>query len=360
MAAGPDFGQRRDWAIAGAQDRGATGLLVTDPTNLRYLTGFTGSNGCLVLGPDTAVLVTDSRYQEQAAAQCPELEVQIARDSAAGAVRLGMSRDISPLAVEAEHLTLNRYAGLLEVASQEILLETTGVVAALRRVKDAYEIAQLERAAKIITLALEDVLHYIVPGVTEQEIATRLERLVVDHGAEAPAFSTIVATGANSAIPHHEPTNIRVRSGDLVKIDAGARLNGYHSDMTRMFVVGDEPNPHQQELHDEVLAAADAAATELAVGVSAQVPDAVARERLDGLARFFSHGLGHGVGLQIHEAPLLSSSSADTIGAGDVLTVEPGVYLPGYGGVRIEDTWLVTAAGSRRLTMAPRELVGLG
>ncbi|MCH9718805.1 MAG: Xaa-Pro peptidase family protein [Actinomycetia bacterium] len=360
MAVGPEYAQRRNRAIAGAHDCGAGGLLVTDPTNVRYLTGFTGSNGCLVLGSDTAVLVTDSRYQEQAAAQCPELEVQIARDSAAGAVRLGMARNISPLAVEANHLTLDRHRGLVEIAGQELLLETTGVVAELRRVKDAYEIAQLERAAEIITLALDDVLHYIAPGVTEQEIATRLERLVVDHGAEAPAFSTIVATGPNSAIPHHEPTDIRIRSGDLLKIDAGARINGYHSDMTRMFVVGDEPNPHQQELHDEVLVAADGAATELAVGVSAQVPDAVARERLNGLARFFSHGLGHGVGLQIHEAPMLSSSSADTIGPGDVLTIEPGVYLPGYGGVRIEDTWLVTAAGSRRLTMAPRELVRLG
>jgi Xaa-Pro aminopeptidase len=360
MAVGPEYAQRRNRAIAAAHDRGAGGLLVTDPTNLRYLTGFTGSNGCLVLGPATEVLVTDSRYQEQAAAQCPELEVQIARDSAAGAVRLGMARNISPLAVEADHLTLDRHRGLVEIAGPELLLATTGVVAELRRVKDTYEIAQLERAAELITLALDDVLPYILPGATERDIATRLERIMVDHGAEAPAFPTIVASGPNSAIPHHEPTDVRIRSGDLLKIDAGARINGYHSDMTRTFVVGEEPNPHQQELHDEVLAAADVGAAALGVGVSAQVPDEVARERLDGLARFFGHGLGHGVGLQIHEAPLLSSRSVDIIGPADVLTVEPGVYLPGYGGVRIEDTWLVTAAGSRRLTMAPRELVRLG
>lgn len=356
----PDFAVRRRTVLGRAEVQGAAALLVTDRVNVAYLSGFTGSHGCLLLTPAGASLVTDGRYVDQAARQCPDVTVLVERCSEVAAVRLACADALAPVALEAEHITLQQYGELVDVAGQSHLMATRGLVEKQRRAKDPYEIGCITEACRLIDAALAHVLPAIVPGATEKQIANALDRAVVDLGADAVGFETIVAAGANSAIPHHSPTSVRLQPGDLLKIDAGARFRGYHSDMTRTFVVGAEPSMRQRDVFAAVAAAAAAARDTVGPGTPVAAADAAARGELGGLADRFTHGLGHGVGLQIHEAPMLSARSADTMDPTDVLTIEPGVYLPGFGGVRIEDTLLVTETGSRCLTTTPRDLIRLG
>jgi Xaa-Pro dipeptidase len=238
----------------------------------------------------------------------------------------------------------------------------SGLVERLRAVKDPDEIAALARACAITAAALEALAEQMRVGVTEVLLARRLEQLFAELGAEDRAFDTIVGSGPHSAIPHHQPGSRALAPGDLVVVDAGARVDGYHADMTRTFLVAADPMPWQAEIHG-VVAAAQAAATQAyRPGADRRTIDTVARESIDGagLGDRFTHGLGHGVGLEIHEAPMIGARSTGTISADMVITVEPGVYLPGRGGVRIEDTLVVTDAGPWILTEAPRELRVVG
>lgn len=360
MTEGPDHAARRRRGLAAAAAKGASSLLVSDPVDVFYLTGFTGSNGSTLLAPGESVLITDARYAEQAEQQCRDITVVIDRDTAGAALRRARDTAALPTAVAGDQVTINEYTTLTGIAGDANLLVTQGVIAGLRRCKDAYERRCIAEACRLVSAAVDALVATIAVGQTEREVAIRLERLMVDLGADAVGFDSIVAAGANSAVPHHAPTDAVLRRGDLLKIDAGARYRGYHSDMTRTFVVGAEPTPRQRELHSAVSAAAASARGLLAPAVPAKAPDAAARRELGGLGQYFTHGLGHGVGLQIHEAPLLAARSADTIGRADVLTVEPGVYLSGFGGVRIEDTLLVTETGARSLTTTQRELVRVG
>jgi Xaa-Pro aminopeptidase len=234
-------------------------------------------------------------------------------------------------------------------------------VEALRMVKDEVELAALRQAAAIADAALTDVIDGLVLGRTERHVARELERRMLESGAEAAAFETIVATGPNSAIPHHRPTDRRILQGDLLKIDFGARFDGYHSDMTRTFVVGANPADWQVEIYDLVFAAQRAGRQALAPGAEVTAVDAAARNVITeaGHGEHFGHGLGHGVGLQIHEAPLIAATGAGILHAGCPVTVEPGVYLPGRGGVRIEDTLVVGADGPDLLTLSTKELLVL-
>jgi Xaa-Pro aminopeptidase len=337
-------------------------LLITDLVNVRYLTGFTGSNAALLIraGDATPVLATDGRYRTQAAQQAPDVELVIERavapTLAARAAALGVDR----LGFESHVVTVDGYVALTTVAGDTQLVPFAGRVEALREVKDAGEVAILRLACEAADAALTDLIERggLRPGRTEKQVGRELEALMLDHGADGVSFETIVATGANSAIPHHRPTDAVLAAGDFVKIDFGALVCGYHSDMTRTFVLT-EAAPWQQELYQLVAAAQRAGREALVAGAELNTIDAASRQVISdaGYGEYFGHGLGHGVGLQIHEAPGISASAAGTLRAGSAVTVEPGVYLPDRGGVRIEDTLVVgDDQTSELLTRFPKEL----
>ena len=342
-------------------------MLVSDLINVRYLSGFTGSNAALLVFADDrpAVLATDGRYRTQAAQQAPDLEVAIERACGRHLAGRAASAGVRRLGFESHVVTVDGFdalAGELAQAGTE-LVRASQTVEALREVKDAGEVALLRLACEAADAALTDLVARggLRPGRTEREVGRELEALIFDHGADGVSFETIVASGANSAIPHHRPTDAVLATGDFVKIDFGALVGGYHSDMTRTFVLGKAAD-WQREIYDLVSAAQRAGRDALRAGASLADIDAEARRVImdAGHGERFGHGLGHGVGLQIHEAPGINASAAGTLLAGSVVTVEPGVYLPDRGGVRIEDTLVVADATSGHapelLTRFPKEL----
>jgi Xaa-Pro aminopeptidase len=335
--------------------------LVTRLVNVRYLTGFTGSNAALLLTERGAVLATDGRYTTQAGAQAPDVELLIERECAAGLVARSAQDGVRRLAFEAHDVTVEAHAGLQAIDGSPELLGLGHAVEALRTVKDDDEIALLREACGIGDRALRETLDGIAPGHTERDVARRLEGAMVDLGADGIAFETIVASGPNSAIPHHRPTHREIERGDLLKIDFGALYGGYHADCTRTVVVGREPDAWQREIYDVVRAAQRAGRHALKSGADVRDVDAAARGVVAdaGYGDQFPHGLGHGVGLEIHEAPLMGYRASGRLAARTPVTVEPGVYLPGRGGVRIEDTLVVTDGVADLLTTMPKDLMVL-
>lgn len=346
-------------AAVGAENLSA--LLVTDLVNVRYLTGFTGSNAALLVPGDPGrppLFSTDGRYVEQAAEQAPDLPALISRDTIAPL--LAATPDVSPaLGFEAEHLSVAAHAGLQARVPELALRGTSGLVEELRLVKDEHEVGLLRRACAIADEALATLLarEGVRPGRTERQVARELEWLMYEGGADGIGFETIVAAGANSAVPHHRPTGAVLAEGDLVKIDFGAQLGGYHSDMTRTFVLG-ACAQWQRDTYDLVLRAQLAGLAAVVPGAPAAAVDAAARSVIAdaGLGELFAHGLGHGVGLQIHEAPGIGSSATGTLPSGAAVTVEPGVYHARRGGVRIEDTVIVREGGPEILTRTTKDL----
>ncbi len=324
-------------------------MLVSDLNNVRYLSGFTGSNAALLVfaREQPTVLATDGRYRTQAARQAPDLEVAIERACGRHLTGRAAGDGVRRLGFEGHVLTVDAYDVLARSLAdhQHVeLVRASGAVEALREVKDAGEIALLRLACEAADAALADLVDRggLRPGRTEKQVGRELESLMLDHGADGVSFETIVATGTNSAIPHHRPTDAVLAAGDFVKIDFGALVAGYHSDMTRTFVLGAAAD-WQLEIYDLVAAAQRAGREALVAGVALAEVDAASRRIIDdaGYGDTFNHGLGHGVGLQIHEAPGINATSAGTLLAGSAVTVEPGVYLPDRGGVRIEDTLVV-------------------
>lgn len=354
---------RRDRVRAALPGLGVDALLVTYLTNVRYLSGFSGSNGAVLVGREAKDdrLVTDFRYITQAAAECPGIEVLVDRAVDAGGAAHAVAVGVPRLGFEAARMTVAAHDGLRTAHRDLDLVPTTGVVEELRTTKDDAELADLAEACRISDAALADVLPQVRVGMTERQVARLLDGLMLDHGAEAVSFETIVASGPNSAIPHHSPTDRAIGAGDLLKIDFGALYAGYHADETRTFVVGAEPEPWQRELHALVARAQQAGVDALSVGAELRDVDHAARSVIAeaGHAEHFGHGLGHGVGLDIHEAPMIGYSTAGILGDRTPVTVEPGVYLPGRGGVRIEDTLVVRAGGPVSLTTTTRELLVL-
>ncbi|KXO89480.1 M24 family metallopeptidase [Tsukamurella pseudospumae] len=338
-------------------------VLVTNLDNVHYLAGFTGSNGALLVTADGEgdAIATDGRYLTQVAEQSGDLRAVIERDVAKALLVEARAAGARTVGFEAAVLSYADHARL-SGDDAPALVPTTRLVETLREVKDDGEIELLRRACAISDQALAALVEEgaIRPGATEREVARRLENLMFEFGAEAVAFETIVAAGANSAIPHHRPTDAVLASGDLVKIDFGARYAGYHADETRTFVLG-EPADWQREIYDVVARAQAAGRAALVPGADVRDIDAAARSVIEaaGYGEQFLHGLGHGVGVEIHEAPTLGKLGSGTLSDGAVVTVEPGVYLPGRGGVRIEDTLVVRADGPELLTRTTKDLIAL-
>ena len=337
-------------------------MLVTDLVNVRYLSAFTGSNAALLVYADDdgrAALATDGRYRTQAARQAPDLRLEIERACGPHLTKLAAAEGVARLGFESHVVTVDGYDQLALAAAPMELVRASGTVEALREVKDDGEKALLRLACEVADAALTNLIERggLHPGRTEQHVARELEALMFDHGADGVSFETIVATGPNSAIPHHRPTDAQLASGDFVKIDFGALVEGYHSDMTRTFVLG-QAAQWQRDIYELVAAAQRAGREALAPGEACKDVDGAARAVIAdaGYGENFGHGLGHGVGLEIHEAPGISAASTATLQVGSTVTVEPGVYLPDRGGVRIEDTLIVGEQCPELLTRFPKEL----
>jgi Xaa-Pro aminopeptidase len=334
-------------------------LLVTDLRNVRYLSGFTGSNGAVLVSRDRpALIATDGRYVTQVAAEAPELDCVEARPVAPGLVARASGLGIRRLGFESADVSVALWQSMTDAAAGDLELVPAGpLVEERRRVKDAGEVAALAEACRITDAAFAAVVSHLQAGTTERAIAWVLQQEIHAQGGDDLAFPSIVAFGANSAIPHHQPTDRELALGDLVKLDFGARYLGYHADITRTVVLGPAA-AWQRELHDLVATVQLHCRQAVAVGVMPRALDTMAREEIEAAGHVVAHGLGHGVGLAIHELPLLASETdLHPLDERTVLTVEPGVYLPGRGGVRVEDTVVVRADGGEPLTRSPRELL---
>jgi Xaa-Pro aminopeptidase len=364
-----DFHRRRDLA---GRDPDTDALLVSHPLNVTYLTGFTGEASWLVLGGNgRAVLVSDGRFTQQVAEECPGLEVVIRpadrtlHQAVANTLTgLGFRR----VAVEASHLTLADLETLRGLAPAVAWASQSGRVETLRRVKDADEIAAIRQAIAVAERAFAGFRALLRPADSEKTLADDLEAYLRRAGARCAAFPPIVAAGERSALPHAPPTARPLAGAGFVLVDWGAAAPLYHSDLTRMLQVGDVPPGRIRlaagrvettlaSLYTVVREAQQAAIAAVRPGVAARAVDAAAREVIAraGLGDYFTHGLGHGLGLAVHEAPAVRANTDDVLEAGNVITIEPGVYLPGAGGVRIEDDILVTPDGHEVLTALPRD-----
>ena len=334
------------------------GLVVTTLVNVRYLTGFTGSNGAVVVPVDgEVVLLTDGRYKDQAAAQTSGIEIVVDRDLLGGAA--GRMRGC--WAAETHTLSVDAHTELVDLSEARIV-PGNRLVETLREVKDESEVDALRTACRISVEALEWLWQQGLVGRTERQIARLLESRMLELGAEAIAFETIVAAGEHSAIPHHEPTDRLLAPGDLLKVDFGARVDGYHADCTRTAVAG-SPADWQREIHAAVQESQAAGVARCVEGGAVADVNTAARSSLEaaGWLEYFTTGLGHGVGLQIHEDPFIAAKHVGRLERRTVLTVEPGIYLPGRGGVRIEDTVAVgtlkNSNGPEVLTTTPTDLL---
>ena len=352
----------RLWPVL--EEAGCDALVVACLTNVRYLTGFTGSAGVLLVRADRALLLTDGRYEAQASEELAAAGVEagvmvgnlsrqdeILRIAASGCRRIGL---------EARHVSWARQRALAaEVFPAAEVVATQEVVEALRVVKDAGELDRMAAAAGIADEAFAQVRGLLLDGPTEREFGVELDFAMRRAGAADVSFESIVASGPNGAKPHARPSDRRILPGELLVLDFGALVDGYHSDMTRTVCVGPPANTTRSRMVEVVAAAQAAGVAAVKAAVAAKDVDAACREIITsaGWGDAFVHGTGHGVGLDIHEQPMLAATATGTLRAGSVVTVEPGVYLRGEGGVRIEDSVVVTDDGCRPLTNSPKDLV---
>ncbi|WP_068273147.1 M24 family metallopeptidase [Aldersonia kunmingensis] len=362
----PDDHRRRRQALrALLADRNADALLVTNLLNVRYLTGFTGSNAALLVATEDSedeartIISTDGRYLTQVAEQVPDLKAEITRAVGTRLIELAGGNGARRLGFESHVVTVDQHRAYADAAGNIELVRLPGLIEQLRMVKDEQEVALLRGACAAADAALSQLIENggLRPGRSEREVARELEFLMLEHGADGISFETIVAAGSNSAIPHHRPTEAVLATGDFVKLDFGATLRGYHSDMTRTFVL-ETVADWQRDVYELVARAQAAGRAALRPGAAVAEVDAAARDLIDaaGHGDLFLHGLGHGVGLEIHEAPGIGKAATGTLLSGAVVTVEPGVYFSGRGGVRIEDTLVVRDEGPELLTLTSKEL----
>lgn len=336
--------------------QGLEGLVVRQAQNLRYLSGFTGSEGMLLVLSDKAYLCTDFRYVEQAANQTNGWEIVKIDKAWQEVVRDLWPKGRTNLGFESNYLSYNNWHKLSQALPNVNLTPTTGLVEALRAQKDKQELTLLRKAIALADKGAEFLRSRLVPGRKEIEVSLELEFFLRNQGAEAAAFPFVVASGARGSLPHAEPSDKKLQPGELVTIDFGAVYQGYHSDLTRTFSLG-PPTTKQHSIYKIVLEAQMKAIDSAGPGVLCTKVDKAARDVITeaGYGDYFGHATGHGVGLAIHEEPRLSTQTTDVLLPGTVVTVEPGIYLPGWGGVRTEDIILVTEQGVEVLSQAPKE-----
>ena len=355
-----DHRLRRRAVAARLEDLSVDAMLVTRLLHTRYLTGFTGSNGQVLIRPDDAMFLTDGRYTEQSKREVPDMERRTYLNPLREELP-AMLDGVTRLGFEADDLTVAARDRLAAALGDGVeLVPTTDVLEKQREVKDDDERAAIRQAQAITDASFEQILDRFAVGVTEQQIARQLETLMLEEGAEGLAFDSIVAFGANAAEPHHEPGHRVLEEGDIVKLDFGARSDGYHADMTRTVAFG-APAAELKKIHDVVRESQQAGIDAVKGGVIGKAVDAVSRAVIEraGYGDRFVHSLGHGVGLEIHEGPSFAKSADDQVPTGAVVTVEPGIYVPGLGGVRIEDMVEVTDDGCVVVGTSSRDLIEL-
>jgi Xaa-Pro aminopeptidase len=340
------------------------GLLLTGLSNIRYLTGFSGSSALLVVTPREVVLITDFRYQTQVAEEVGDLaRVSIESSSLWTGLwqQLAALSGMKVIGFETAHIQHRDFQRLVEAGSRWQWRPTVDLVETLRERKDAGEIEQIRTAAQVATTALDATLPQLHAGMSELEVAGVLEKALRDSGSEGFPFPSIVASGERSALPHARSSPRVVKPGDFLLMDFGAEVNGYVSDVTRTVVVGSATD-EQREVYEIVRNANERARAGVRAGMSGRDADAIARQYIEraGYGEQFGHSLGHGIGLEVHEAPRLARTAEGALAEGAVVTIEPGVYKPGWGGVRIEDDVVLAADGPQVLTDFPRELIELG
>ncbi len=333
------------------------GLLVTKPENRKYLSGFSGTAGALVVTWEQLFLLTDFRYIEQAQQECRQWQVIEIKTSTFDLIKTCLQDwKISRLGYEEDFLTHKQFLELNEKIPDGVLVPAAGMVEDLRMIKGQDEITQITDSARLADEAFTHILNYLEPGRTEIEISLKMEYFMRKGGAKKISFDTIVASGVRGAMPHGVASEKQLQAGDLVTMDFGCEFNDYCSDITRTVCLG-APTEMQEHIYQIVLEAHDAGVNSIRQGVKASDVDQAARSIIEKyhFGENFRHSTGHGVGLIVHENPVISSKDGTILQAGMVITVEPGVYLPGWGGVRIEDMVLVEEKGARLLTNAPRD-----
>jgi Xaa-Pro aminopeptidase len=358
---GSRFRQRRERLQSVLEGLGGDAIVVSHLPNVRYLCGFTGSAGLLLIQPDTATFFTDSRYTIQSKDEVFGARIEVAKKGllrAAGEL-LRSRKSLRRVAYSPAQMTVAQKQALDAAISRKIRwINDEGAVEKLRLVKDSYEISAIRDAAAIVSKTFERTRRTLRAGMTELNLAAEIERDFKRQGAEGPSFETIVASGERSAWPHARPSRKAIGKNELVVLDQGAILRGYCSDMTRTVFVG-KASRKVRSLYAAVLEALEAGKAAARPGAKAQDVDAAARSvlRRAGLARYFTHSTGHGIGLEIHESPRLGKGDQTVLTEGMVVTVEPGVYIEGLGGIRIEDDIVVTTRGAETITTAPRDLI---
>ncbi|MFZ5651243.1 MAG: M24 family metallopeptidase [Bacillota bacterium] len=338
-------------------EEGVDSFLVTRPENRYYLTGFTGTSGAALINGREVVLITDFRYEQQSSIQCPHCRVVMVKETILDTVsHLAEDMDFKILGCEGDYLTYSQYNILKDKLPGREVKPVSGCVESLRSVKDCSELEKISRAVDLSDRAFEHILPLMGDGVKEIDVALELEFFMRKNGAEGIAFQIIVASGHRSSMPHGTASERIMRRGDLVTMDFGALLEGYHSDITRTVVIG-RPDRRQEEIYGIVLEAQLTGIKTIRAGVTASEVDRASRSVIEGrgYGGQFGHSTGHGLGLSIHENPRLSSRDNTILKPGMVVTVEPGIYIPGWGGVRIEDTVLVEEKGCRVFTKSPKD-----
>lgn len=334
------------------------GLLVSGEANMRYLSGFSGGTGYLLFTPRGQYVLTDSRYTVQAEEEAEGFQVIDVAGGYAARLESLLKGTVSRLGFEGEKVLYASYAGLKESLPGQELVPIRGELDALRMVKEGWELERIARAEEIGDRAFDEILGLLRPGMTELEVAAHLEFSMKKQGAEGLSFDTIAASGPNSAKPHAVPTERKLEAGDFLTMDFGCRWNGYCSDMTRTVVIG-KASKQQREIYETVRQAQLTGLEAVCAGKTGEEIDRAARAVIEGAGYgdCFGHGLGHGVGLEIHEEPRLSRAGQTVLRPDMTVTVEPGIYLKGFGGVRIEDLVAVTPEGCRNLTHSPKQLI---
>ncbi|MDE2779221.1 MAG: aminopeptidase P family protein [Chloroflexota bacterium] len=340
-------------------ERELDALLVSNPENRRYLSGFTGSAGYLLVTPQRQFLFTDSRYTEQAGSQSPHFEVVRMKAGLGWLLDALKETGVRRVGFESDNMTVASYNRTLDAIRDEeelgetSLIATTGITDELRAFKDKEELAQLQKAIDASDRAMEQVCPTIEAGMTEKEVAWKMEAAMRQFGADSISFNTIVAAGPNGAMAHHRPSDRAIQAGEPIVIDMGARVGGYCSDLTRTVVVG-EPDEMFHRIYNIVLGAQLTAINTVRPGLTGEECDALSRDIIAeaGYGDNFGHSLGHGVGLAVHENPRVGPRAENVLEPGMVFTIEPGIYLPGWGGVRIEDIVVLGEEGTKALSKA--------